>query len=185
MNVTELQVKVDVLMPRLNAEKQRVLAIARDRGFNVDNVEVVVEGMSYNNRFSAGTYSTYFNKVTISMHYLVAHPDEVIGNTLSHEIAHAIVRRYFPDAKQAHGKEFRMIHRMLGGTGETYHHMANPEGIVESKRKMTKYVYPCPKCNHEYHVSPQTHKKLMAGGRSASCPDCKVNVKWNGTTKKV
>jgi len=40
---------------------------------------------------------------------------------ISHELAHIICHHLYPNAKQAHGSEFRMILQSAGYKGSTYH----------------------------------------------------------------
>ena len=46
---------------------------------------------------------------------------EEYSQIVAHELAHAIQFRIYPDAKQAHGGEFRYILKQLGYDTATYH----------------------------------------------------------------
>lgn len=109
----------------------------------------------------AGTASGKGNVITINTLYLKDHLYEVSDQTLAHEICHIYQFKYFPDAKQAHGPEWKSIMRSIGYRPETYHQMSVPEQKPRQKRKKVRYVYTngVKKC----YVTKQQHEKLTSG----------------------
>lgn len=108
----------------------------------------------------AGQCHYYANKVVISKAYLETNREEVINQTVPHEVVHLYVNRYF-QPKQAHGKEFRRLMVAIGCRPDTYHNMARPDS--QTRRKMTKYVYICSSSGKSVNLSSQIHKKMLAG----------------------
>ena len=78
----------------------------------------------------AGTAYYFSHKVEININYAMIDPQAII-QTIYHELAHIIQFRLFPNAKQAHGREFRMILGMMRESTATYHRM----DVVAAKKQ--------------------------------------------------
>lgn len=121
-------------------------------------------------------------KHEVSFNLILARDNsEEFENTVSHEIAHLLTKVLYPNAKQAHGPEFKRVHRWMGGTGNTYHSY-DVSGVAK-KRKTTTYVYTCG-CT-EHTVTSIRHNKMKAGALY-KCNACKnrINpVMVNGSIK--
>lgn len=59
--------------------------------------------------------------ITFNMAFILSIGIEDYKQTIAHELAHAVQFRCFPEAKQAHGKEFRSILQSIGMDTTTYH----------------------------------------------------------------
>lgn len=90
-------------------------------------------------------------------------------NTISHELAHIVQYALNPRSKP-HGVEFKMIHRSLGGTGETYHQYS-VQGVT-GIRNVKKYSWVC-NCN-THEISAQKNASMLKGMQRGSCYTCLV-----------
>jgi len=109
-------------------------------------------------------------------------PDSKVRNTITHEVAHAIVG---PRAK-AHGYEWRNMHRHLGGDGKArYYDLVNPytNGEATRKRHARNWVAICPTCGKRY---TKARKPITVPGRYYACPPCgRVRGKLTWTNQKT
>lgn len=159
-SVDKTVAKVNEMFPNLNFKKPTVEFFSRGK----------VAGRAY-----YAKHHLEFNEV------LAMENAEEFENTVIHEVAHLVVRKVYPFAKQAHGPEFRAVCRHLGGTGNTYHSY----DVSTVARTMTKVVYECG-CR-EHKIPPQKHRKIQMGV-SYYCRTCKGEisaVKVNGKVKVV
>lgn len=94
--------------------------------------------------------------------------DDMLNDTVPHEVAHIVVRFHFPLAR-SHGWEWQTVMNKFGVPATRCH---NYETEAARTRKATSRPYP-------YHCQCQTHwmTKLIHGriqkGREYSCRDCK------------
>jgi predicted SprT family Zn-dependent metalloprotease len=95
------------------------------------------------------------------------------SNTVIHELAHIFTADRFPEAKQFHGPEFRMIMQELGGTPNTYHSYE----VQKAKRMLSRVVG---KCDCKEHLFT-----LQAAKKSWSCKLCGTKVKMTNEVRKI
>ena len=159
-SVEKTVAKVNEMFPNLNFKKPTVEFFNRGK----------VSGRAY-----YAKHHLEFNEV------LAMENAEEFENTVIHEVAHLVVRKVYPFAKQAHGPEFRAVCRGLGGTGNTYHSY----DVSTVARTMTKVVYECG-CR-EHKISPQKHRKIQMGAvyRCNTCKGQIFAVKVDGKVKVV
>lgn len=74
------------------------------------NKSIRIAGFAYRN----------CNKVEFNLAYCMTEKDK-FSRTIYHEVAHIVQFLLFPNAKQAHGSEFRHIMNSQGLDGSTYH----------------------------------------------------------------
>lgn len=87
------------------------------------------------------------------------------GETCEHEVAHLFTKILFPNAKQAHGPEFRRVMNSLGLTGRTRHSMHLEDAPVKQT-----FEYKCG-CR-TIQLSKIRHGKIQRGAKYY-CLDCK------------
>ena len=110
-------------------------------------------------------YFIVFNSVMIDQSFELFHPSIPI-----HECAHIIQVCIAPEAKQAHGPEWRAIVRRLGSEPTTYHELPI-EGLGRSKSRIMKVRYQCG-CS-KYSLSITEHNKIRSGKKSKYCETCR------------
>lgn len=149
---------------------EKYIKIANER-FNVNlsvpPVEFTTRGKCAGKAYSIGKLQ--FNTV-IAQNATEAGQD--FNNTVSHEVAHLVQFKLYPRSKP-HGVEFKRIHRMLGGTGDTYHRYS-VQGVTGLRKK---YQWVCDCRTHE--VGEVKNKRMMTGfelGIKFRCSGCKSVV---------
>lgn len=156
--------------------KDSIVAIAQKEltnaakmfNINLDEFDVSIE--TEEKGTAAGTCWSLGNKYVLTYNVGIAKKNgiEAFNNTITHEIAHMIQKIVAPHAKQAHGPEFKRIHKALGGTGKTYHNY-DIQGL--RKRKVKRHVYDCGCTEHQ--LTTGLHNKIVKlSGRGFSCKKC-------------
>lgn len=100
----------------------------------------------------------------------------VFDDVVTHEVGHLVTKAIFPKAKQAHGPEFKMVTRALGGSGTTYHNF-DVSSVVNRKTK-TRYAA---KCNCKTHYIT---KNAMENVNRFVCTNCKSQLLLTGEVIK-
>lgn len=111
----------------------------------------------------AGSAYLHKNEIHISKEYLEEFSEEILKDTVAHEVCHLYVTNYKPFAKQHHGKEFRAFMNMLGLDGKTHHAMQLKQPIPDNTRLKTRFVYITNESKKIVHLTPQQHKKALTG----------------------
>lgn len=89
--------------------------------------------------------------------------DAIARLTVPHEVAHLVCRHLYPKAK-AHGPEWRMICRSLGGDGKRCYNAAERGvTVVKAKRTIRHYLYHTT-VGTECWVGPIHHARLQKHG---------------------
>lgn len=117
----------------------------------------------------------YYSQHKVTFNEVLAEENKTkFLNTVIHEVAHLVVHKLFPMAK-AHGKEFRMVMRKLGGDGERCH--SYDTSSVRVVRTKSRYVYKC-SCQ-EHKVTANMHNKAKRGV-NLKCRVCSTSVVYTG-----
>lgn len=103
--------------------------------------------------------------IAINDKYLVAHPDEVVRQTVPHEVAHLLTFKLYPRFRQHHGPEWKYVMRRLGLPPVRCHQMQ----LVEARPHT--YICNCRK----YFVSNLVHKRIVAGSHRF-CRKCRSKI---------
>jgi len=131
---------------------------------------------------TAGTAWAFSNRINLNPVFLNHYKEEFINSTVIHEFAHLVVAAIFPNAKQAHGPEFRRVMTLLGGPTSTYHNFDSsivaPYEAKSSRRKYRKFEYTC-ECNKKFVLTSIKHNKhVKSGGTHYHCRTCKTDLKF-------
>lgn len=138
----------------------------------------VVEGMK---KQIAGQAFPSQQKIAISYDYLKEHRDQTLKETVPHEVCHLYVTRYFPNYKQGHGPEFRMLMRALGCEGSTYHSMELSSSV---KKLKTRYVYESVTSKKVCHLTPVKHRQMLSNPAAWVYGSAKEPLVFTGQVKK-
>jgi len=101
---------------------------------------------------------------------------EAFKVTITHELAHLITKNIFPNAKQAHGPEFKSVMRDMGSDTATYHKYDTTS--VSTKRVKTRYIYSCA-CDIIHELTIHKHKN-----KGYCCTACKARLLYTGNMRK-
>jgi len=107
-------------------------------------------------------YSVHFNPI-----FLNENVEEMIENTVPHELAHLIDwevyqkhQQYYGRRMSAHGHTWKSIMRLFGAT-PTRCHSYNTSNAQE--RVKNKFHYKCSACGHDIFMGPVRHRKAQNG----------------------
>lgn len=128
---------------------------------------------------TAGMAYSGEHKVQFNAGLLVRNVDEMLEDTVPHEVAHLVTYRLHPTSRRwtgkkwvrtikPHGDEWKSVMRALGVTPDRTHNMDVSE--VRVKKNVTKYEYRCNCRTHE--VGGKVHNKIQAG-HTYTCRKCK------------
>lgn len=106
---------------------------------------------------------------------------EAFKNTIIHEVAHLVTHRVFPNAKQAHGPEFKKVMRRLGGVANTYH--TYDVSTVISRKKKVRYEVKCTCQSHWVTKRVAEMTKLVKN--PIYCKVCKTSCCSTGAVKTI
>lgn len=109
---------------------------------------------------TAGVASISTSSMSMALNFNLvlakANPED-FQNTVIHEVSHLFA---FKAKDFGHGYKWKFIFKTLGGNGQRFHKMVNPNFI--------KYV--C-KCGRDHNISPIVHRKILRGAKY-SCKIC-------------
>ena len=142
-------------------EKYRVLAEELiNKDFDVQGVSMNANSLGYtfeyNHRFRRvlGRCSYRYKVISLSSEYVINNSgvnDNLIVDTILHEIAHAFAHHIHPKQNVGHGFAWQRIARTIGAKPTR-----SKSGIVSK----FKYELVCPNCGHKnvYHRKPKVNK---------------------------
>jgi SprT protein len=111
-------------------------------------------------------------KIRLNIELLHKHYDEMLRQTLPHEIAHCVVDRRWPRAS-AHGWQWRQVMLAFGLEPKRTHAMPT----TKARHHPRPHRYACIKCNKIFSVTNNIHRK-MENGQIRYCSRCKSRVYW-------
>lgn len=143
---------------------ERAKDFMNDRGYPhatdiLDNIPVVFFAKGGNagvakcrETFNGAMYNIEFN-----VSYIHANFDEMVNNTLPHEIAH--VMGHIATGKMDHGPVWKRMCRAIGGSGNRTHNYE-----VKRARRTRKILY-IASCGTEIWLTKNMHTKIQNGSR--------------------
>lgn len=124
---------------------------------------------------TAGIAYSGSNKIRLNKSLLLKYGILFINDTVKHECAHLIARKYFEINKKIkpHGKEWKIVMRVLGAATDRCHSFDTSCAITK-KSLRRQYLYTCA-CNYAHIVGTKRHNKL-SGFNKYYCKKCKSNL---------
>jgi predicted SprT family Zn-dependent metalloprotease len=121
-------------------------------------------------RSRAGQCNYRMKTIELSAWLLRCNDNAAVMNTITHEVAHAIVGGWV-----GHGLEWRMCHRRLGGNGKRcYTQGVDLINDHERKRQKRNWIGTCPTCGKVY-----TRVRItIRPGVFYRCPRDKTRLTW-------
>ena len=109
------------------------------------------------------------NRIMLEKHF-----EDMILDTIPHELSHFIVHDHYPNYKQAHGKEFRQVMNSVFGiaNASTYHNYMTPETILELSSNHVPYT--C-SCGTNFAITNRIHQSILRGEHRI-CTKCKSRI---------
>jgi len=115
----------------------------------------------------AGTANYALAQVDFNPALLVKEWDDMIADTVPHEVAHIVTRHVYGSGPEAHGPEWRSVMHDFGIKEVKRTHSYDVTGI---KRQVARYEYFCG-CEKPHHVVAKQRNKLLRGARY-KCRKC-------------
>ena len=117
-------------------------------------------------------------KIKLNRFLIESDTEDMINQTLPHEIAHLITFARNPRAS-AHGFEWRMVMMLFGIPADRCHQMDTTNAGRNKSTKQRRWIYSC-KCR-EHKITTVRHKRALKNlasiGRTGyHCKYCKVNI---------
>jgi SprT protein len=98
------------------------------------------------------------NKIRLNLKAFELEPEDMIENTVPHELAHLYARRHFGHRIKPHGNEWKTVMRALGIEAKRCHSYALPMA-----RSHKKYSVHCEKCNFGFELTKIRINKMRKG----------------------
>jgi SprT protein len=111
-------------------------------------------------------------KIRLNIELLHKYYDEMLHQTLPHEIAHCVVSRKWPRARP-HGWQWGQVMLAFGLPALRTHAMP----YTKARHHPRPHRYACMKCNRIFNVTNNIHRK-MENGQIRYCSRCKSRVYW-------
>lgn len=106
------------------------------------------------------------NEIRLNVELLYTHWDDMLNNTVPHEVAHIVAGQQYGFNIKPHGGEWQIVMLYLGLEPTRCHNYE----VKKARVHKTPYVYLCD-CK-EHHVTALLHKRMLAG-RTYQCNTCK------------
>lgn len=131
----------------------------------------------------AGTANSRQNVIKLNDYFLTTETEDMLGDTIPHELSHIVCHWLFPRAKQAHGPEWKRIMRSIFNTEPSRCHNYDiadlkKTGVVKTRTKK-RYLYSCD-CGEIHSITTNKHNKIEFKGTVYRCNGCKRLIKYTG-----
>jgi len=166
------------LKKRVNSKIEHCLRVAEkhfDRAFNFPVIEYNI--MTH----SAGSANSSLWRIRLNPVLLVENPDEMIDDTVVHELAHLItdatthIPEYTgwsrPKRTPHHGRSWKNTMRMFGVEPTRCHTM--DVSSLPAKRKKSVHEYRCTACDKIVRMGPVRHKNMLMSPTAYFHKNCK------------
>lgn len=104
---------------------------------------------------------------------LKEHPQEMISETIPHELAHIVAHRLFGTRIKPHGAEWRAVMAAFGKAPDVSHQMA-----AQPSRRLRRYHYQCG-CPRGAQLTSIRHNRVQRGA-AYLCRKCGQRLRWSG-----
>lgn len=152
------------LKDRVEAKVKESLDILKEKGYGAHPPEIKYDLKGH----TAGMASADYIRVNAQILINPEFTEDMINNTIPHEIAHVVVRQTWPSAK-GHGNEWKRMMYYLGLPAERCH---SYDTVAARKRERAArpHVYYC-KCDRPHMVTNILHRRIQQG-RQYTCRTC-------------
>lgn len=113
--------------------------------------------------------------IRLNPELLQRHPQEMLEETIPHEVAHLVVSRRFGRRAAPHGPEWREVMAAFGVPARPCHTMP-----AEPTRRLRRYRYHCA-CPEGVEMSSIRHNRARRGTRYV-CRRCGETLRWENET---
>ena len=96
-------------------------------------------------------------RIRINAQLLASHPQEMLAETVPHEVAHVVIYRLYGRRAKPHGKEWKALMRAFGIEPAPCHTLP-----AEPTRQLKRYRYACA-CDEPAWLTSIRHKRAQQG----------------------
>ncbi len=115
--------------------------------------------------------------VKINSDFLKNHYDDMLNDTLPHEVAHVVTGFLFP-MDRGHGKWWKMVMGWIGLPAADRCHTYSLEGVKNKKHKRP-YQYSC-KCEKPHFCTERIHRAIQCDNSWRKCKRCRTRIEFAG-----
>lgn len=112
--------------------------------------------------------------IRLNAELLVTNPDDMLNETVPHEVAHAAARWFHGTRIKPHGWEWRAIMHAFGKQPSTCHDLP-----TRPARRVTYYPYVCA-CPAPNYLSAIRHGRVQRGQQRYQCVRCGSRLRYEG-----
>lgn len=112
--------------------------------------------------------------IRLNAELLSANPNDMIEETVPHEVAHVAARWFHGDRIKPHGPEWRSIMHSFGKRAATCHNLP-----ARPARRLTYYPYDCG-CPRPNYLSAIRHRRAQRGRQRYQCVRCGRQLRYTG-----
>lgn len=128
------------------------------------NIEYTLRGTT------AGTAHSGKWEININPVLLIENIEDMLDQTIPHEVAHLIADRVYGHTIKPHGKEWKSVMVALGKRPDRCHSYDVANARVRQK---SRYRYTC-KCDQGVHCGPTVHNRVQNNRSEHRCKRCKT-----------
>lgn len=111
-------------------------------------------------------YAIGSHTIRLNLYLIRTHREDMINQTLPHEVAHIVCHQMYPGQRVAHGYKWAYIMEILGLEARRCHQYET----VAKRRRPRPHRYVC-NCS-EHYVTDTLHTRIQSG-RTYTCRKCK------------
>jgi SprT protein len=110
------------------------------------------------------------NAIKFSPTLYAQNVETFLNRTCPHEVAHLVTKAVYPNAKQAHGPEWRRVMQLLGVEDIGRCHSYDTSSVAR-QYNVKRYNYKCACDTHA--MTARVHNRIINGLAKFSCRKCK------------
>ncbi len=110
---------------------------------------------------AAGLANRMDMTIKINIAHARANIDHIVNDTIPHEVAHLVQQILRPNAKQAHGPEWRAICVALGGNGKRCYAEEDFPGMKIGVKRRSRHTYNV--AGEVMELGPKHHNAIQRG----------------------
>lgn len=129
----------------------------------------------FNRSKCAGIAKIHYNEIGFNTDIMFKTSEIEFEQTIVHEICHRLQKDLYPNAKQAHGPEWKWIMQKMGKEPLRCHNFDVSEA---KKNSVKKHIYNCT-CGKEFKLSTTMHNKIRRGS-TRICMSCRNVINFTG-----
>jgi SprT protein len=141
-----------------------------DKDFEMPSVQFDLRGCTAGMAYCQ-SWRLRFNNVLLSENY-----EDMLENTVPHEVAHLVARAISPYRIKPHGNEWKAVMRAFGRKPERCHSYDVENARVRRRSRRERVQMRCGGCGQSISVGPIQYKKMMTGRANYRTKCCRAEL---------